>query len=141
MSAETIEQATLTVDLALFARDNAIGPKQHVLLINGKFGWALPGGKVRAGEEVYAALEREVEEETGVRLALMLPVGVFSKVGRDHRGRYVSFAYQATLATTGQIEICAGSDAKEVRWWPLDSLPQLAFDHKEIIETALGGLL
>lgn len=134
---EVVEQATLTVDLVLFAGDGPVGPVVHVLLINGKFGWCLPGGKVRQDEEIEDALKRESLEEIGIEPLFAVPVGAFPQVGRDHRGRYVSFVYTTTLTTPDQIEVTAGSDAKEARWWRLDSLPTLAFDHRQIIEEAL----
>lgn len=135
---EIIEQATLTVDLALFAGDSPVGPVTHVLLIYGKFGWALPGGKVRQGEEIEEALKRETLEEIGVELLFTVPVGAFPQVGRDPRGRFVSFVYTTTLATPNQVEIKAGSDAKAAQWWPLNDLPELAFDHRHIIQQALS---
>ncbi|MEU3188647.1 hypothetical protein ABZ707_31290 [Streptomyces sp. NPDC006923] len=61
-------------------------------------------------------------------------LGAFDAVGRDARGRYVSVAYTATLPAL--VEPTAGDDATAARWWPLDALPDLAFDHAEIVAAA-----
>ena len=79
---------------------------------------------------------RELEEETGLRLADIHQIGAYSKVDRDPRGRTVTVAYLAFIeepvAVTGQ------DDAAKAEWWPLSSLPILAFDHDEIIFDAIA---
>lgn len=62
-------------------------------------------------------------------------VGAFDAVGRDPRGRYVSVAYTAALPAL--VEPTAGDDATAARWWPLADLPDLAFDHAEIVAEAV----
>ncbi len=61
-------------------------------------------------------------------------MGAFDAPGRDPRGRYVSVAYTATLPAMSKPT--AGDDATAARWWPLDALPDLAFDHAEILAAA-----
>lgn len=98
--------------------------------------WALPGGFVEEWELPEAAARREFREETGVRWegALAL-VGVFGKKGRDPRGWTVSCAYAARLE--GSEKLAAADDAADARWFPVSSLPQVAFDHHEIVSAAL----
>ncbi|MFJ4343167.1 NUDIX domain-containing protein [Streptomyces sp. NPDC088915] len=100
--------------------------------------WALPGGHVDDGETGLRAAVRELEEETGVRVAedeLRL-VGVWDQPDRDPRGRYVTVTYLATVPATTQA--VAGDDARDARWWPLTDLPeQLAFDHADILAAVL----
>ncbi|MFD8629621.1 NUDIX domain-containing protein [Streptomyces hygroscopicus] len=130
----TDETIRYTADVALFAAG-------HVLLIvRGwdpfKSRWALPGGHVDTGESSLDASARELEEETGITVPAtdLRQVGAFDAPGRDPRGRYVSVAYTATLPAL--VEPTAGDDATAARWWPLDALPDLAFDHAEIVAAA-----
>lgn len=137
---ETIEQATLTTDAVVLALDVQTMQPTDVLLIKGKFGWSLPGGKVRKDEPIPDAFKRELEEETSLiyPFSTFIRIGVFDEPGRDPRpGRWVTFAYLWRVLGKESIAPRAGSDAKEVRWWPLDSLPEMAFDHRKIIEEAM----
>ncbi|MFG2668827.1 NUDIX domain-containing protein [Streptomyces sp. NPDC048387] len=131
----TDETIRYTADVVLFA-------DRHVLLIERgwdpfKSRWALPGGHVDKGESSLDAAARELEEETGITVpaADLRQVGAFDAVGRDPRGRYVSVAYTATLPAL--VEPTAGDDATAARWWPLAALPDLAFDHAEIVAEAV----
>ena len=56
----------------------------------------------------------------------------FGKVGRDPRGRTISIVYSGYLLNENQ-KIEAGDDAKNLRWFPIDKLPDLAFDHYNVI--------
>ncbi|MFW6722908.1 NUDIX domain-containing protein [Streptomyces sp. MAR4 CNY-716] len=101
-----------------------------------KGAWALPGGRVNRDETSRAGGARELEEETGVDVEgnELQEIGVFDRPDRDPRGRYVSVAYLAAVpAGTGAV---AGDDARRAEWWPLDALPDLAFDHADIIAAA-----
>ncbi len=103
--------------------------------------YALPGGIVEYGERVEDAVLREVEEETGIEGEIYKLVGVYSDPGRDPRGHFVSICF-VVLPKGGELR--AGSDAKEVALFPLDSLPKLAFDHEKMIKDAeevLHGIL
>lgn len=98
--------------------------------------WALPGGFMEMNESIEQCAVRELEEETGLKVAesdLHL-IGVYSAPGRDPRGRTVTAAYATTLADDRQAQ--AGDDAAEVRWWPLNALPPMAFDHAQIVSDA-----
>ncbi|MFI7359450.1 NUDIX domain-containing protein [Streptomyces avidinii] len=135
MSTDTADETIrYTADVVLFAAG-------HVLLIERGWdphagSWALPGGHVDKGETSLDASVRELEEEAGITIpaADMRQVGAFDAPGRDARGRYVSVAYTATLPSL--VEPKAGDDATAARWWPLDALPDLAFDHAEIVAAA-----
>ncbi|MEU5666520.1 NUDIX hydrolase [Streptomyces longwoodensis] len=135
MTANTAREAIrYTADVVLVADG-------HVLLIERGWDpyegcWALPGGHVDAGETSIAAAARELEEETGISVPLphLRQVGAFDAPGRDPRGRYVSVAYTATLPAP--VPPTAGDDATAARWWPLTALPDLAFDHADILTAA-----
>lgn len=97
--------------------------------------WALPGGFVDENEDLEDAAKRELEEETSVKVNSLEQIGAFGKPFRDPRSHTVSVAYFGTVPEN-TIAI-ASDDAKEAYWFPINDLPELAFDHKEIIEKAL----
>lgn len=101
--------------------------------------WALPGGFVRENETLDAAVERELGEETGVKLSYMEQLYTFGHPDRDPRGRVISTAYLGCVRPS-QVNVVGGSDARSAQWHSLSSLPDLAFDHAEIVETALTRL-
>lgn len=134
---ETIETIRYTADVVVTTTDG------YVLLIERgwdphKGQWALPGGFVDPGETSRAAAARELGEEAGVHAAPdeLTRVDVFDEPGRDPRGRYVTVAYQLTVIPGTITE--AGDDAVRAEWWPLNSLPPLAFDHAAIIRAAIS---
>ena len=99
-----------------------------------KGGWAFPGGFMNMDETTEQCAIRELEEETGLRLSDVHQIGAYSKVDRDPRGRTITVAYLAIIdepiAVTGQ------DDAANAEWWSLSSLPELAFDHADIMTDA-----
>lgn len=130
----------LTVDAVVF-KETAKG--YAVLLIErrnepfrGK--WALPGGFMDMTETLEEAVTRELQEETGLRLSHLKQLHAFSALKRDPRGRTVSVVFWGITEEDQQIK--AGDDARAVGWYYMDDLPHLAFDHKEIIQMAIGKL-
>ncbi|EKT3966313.1 NUDIX hydrolase [Flavobacterium psychrophilum] len=97
--------------------------------------WALPGGFVDHHEDLEVAAKRELEEETQIKIDSLQQFGTFGKPFRDPRGHMISVAYFGEVPEN-TIAI-ASDDAKEVAWFAVNELPNLAFDHQEIIEKAL----
>ena len=116
----------------------------HILLIKRKIdpfkgGWALPGGLVHDDESVDDAVVRELYEEAGIKPDFMEQLYTFGELNRDPRNRVVSIAYLG-LVNPSSYEIIADTDAEEVKWFSINKLPTLAFDHKKIVEVALKRL-
>lgn len=117
----------------------------NVLLIKQKYGvlknkWALVGGFVKDNETLFEAVNRELQEETGITVNYLEQLFTFGDdIQRDPRGRVISVAYFALVNST-KLNVRADSDAEEAQWFSIAALPDLAFDHKLILETALKRL-
>lgn len=100
--------------------------------------YALPGGFVEENEELEDAVGRELQEETGVKDIFLKQLGAYGKADRDPRGRVLSIAFLALISPDQELR--AESDASDAKWFSIDNLPELAFDHEKIIEDALQHL-
>ena len=134
-------RAALTVDCVVFGFDEG---ELKVLLIERalepfKGKWALPGGFVRVEETLDEAARRELEEEAGLKKIFLEQLYTFGGVKRDPRERVVSVAYYA-LVKLAAHETRAATDAADARWFPISKVPELAFDHAEILAAALARL-
>ena len=127
----------VTVDMVILHR-NANGTE--ILLIerrNNPFAgcWALPGGYVDENEDLPDAAARELREETSLTGIALNQIGAFGRPGRDPRGHTITVAYWGY--TDNPQLASAADDAKTLRWFPINNLPSLAFDHAEIIAEAM----
>jgi 8-oxo-dGTP diphosphatase len=125
---------SLTVDCVVF------DPDGRLLLIRRKNPpfqgqYALPGGYVDYGETTEHAAARELAEETGLAVASVSLIGVYSDPHRDPRGHVVSIAYR--IETTGD-DLCAGDDAAAAVFVADREALDLAFDHRTIVADAAG---
>jgi len=128
------QKILVTVDNVVFT---IIWQKLQVLLIKRlldpyKDQRALPGWFVLENESLEEATYRELEEETNVKNLYLEQLYTFGTPDRDPRWRVISIAYMAVV-NKNNIALRAWSDAKEVKFFPIDKLPKLAFDHKEIV--------
>ena len=94
--------------------------------------WAFPGGFLNMDETTEQCAIRELEE--GLKVNDVHQIGAYSKVDRDPRGRTITVAYLAII--DNPISVLGQDDAAKAEWWPLSALPQLAFDHNDIINDA-----
>lgn len=124
----------LTVDGIILKNNRILLIKRRNPPFKGK--WAFPGGFVEYGEKTEDAVIREVLEETGLETKIKDLIGVYSDPNRDPRGHTVSVVYL--------LDVCAGflngaDDAYEAKFFDLDKLPELAFDHEIIVKDVLRG--
>ncbi|MCK4951610.1 MAG: NUDIX hydrolase [Gammaproteobacteria bacterium] len=119
----------LTVDIIIELADKPAGTVLLIERKNPPHGWALPGGFVDVGETVEQAAVREAREETGLDVSLKRLLGVYSDPSRDSRMHTVSIVYVAEA----RGEPLAGDDAKNAQCFEMGKLPDLAFDHQQIL--------
>lgn len=139
MSKPTIR---VSVDAVVFGYDSSHG--LSVLLIKRKYDpfqgqWAIPGGLVDENESLETAVERELQEETGIEVNYLEQLYTFGDLGRDPRNRVVTIAYYG-LVKQANFELYADTDAEEAQWFNVSELPQLAFDHQKIMDMAVNRL-
>lgn len=138
---ESIQNIKVAVDAAIFrVKDNVL----NVLLIQMKKipfekMWALPGGLLEEDETTLAAATRILKTQTGVTDVFLEQLATFDDVDRDPAGRVVSVAYYALLPDQ-EIQLKTSDKYADVRWWPVEKLPSLAYDHKTIIKEATNRI-
>ena len=93
-------------------------------------GWALPGGFVDVGESLAQAAVREAREETSLEVTLTEQFFAYSDPKRDPRGATTSVVFLGRATGTPRAE----DDAKNIGVYALDALPELAFDHGQILD-------
>ncbi|HEY0045190.1 MAG TPA: NUDIX hydrolase [Flavobacterium sp.] len=126
----------VTVDIVICKK---IGDVHQLLLIRRKNdpfkgSWALPGGFVDEGEDLDAAALRELQEETSIRISNVEQLRAYGKPDRDPRHHTVSVAFFAFVPDDTQAK--AADDAEDAHWFNINELPEIAFDHAEIISFA-----
>jgi len=136
-----VESLRVTVDIVIFTlREGSLQVllvKRGVPPFEGQY--AIPGGFIRGDESLEEAALRELHEETGVRNVFLEQLYTFGDPKRDPRGRVITVAYYALIASD-KLSLVAGADAAEAQWFPASSVPPLAFDHKSILDYALERL-
>lgn len=126
---------SVTTDCVIFGFD---GIKLKVLLVERgmapyKGRWAFPGGFLNMDESAEEGALRELKEETGLEGAYIRQFHTFSNPQRDPRERVITIAYYALVRMQ---EVKGGDDASDARWFALDEVPPLAFDHDQILRKA-----
>lgn len=127
----------LTVDAAIFQKKAG---EVHILLIqrkNDPFAglWALPGGFVNEDETLEEAIKRELVEETNINCNKLIQFKAYSAIDRDPRHRTISIVFYYNGGSENDFSsLKAGDDAAQARWFSLNNLAELAFDHTKIVK-------
>ena len=126
---------SVTTDCVIFGFD---GSNLKVLLVQRgiepyKGRWAFPGGFLRMDESAEEGALRELREETGLQGAYIKQFHTFSDPKRYPRERVITIAYYALVKLQ---DVIGGDDAAQARWFALNEVPSLAFDHDQILRRA-----
>ena len=105
-----------------------------------KGSWALPGGFLIKGELIEQAARRILKDTTGVEDIYLEEVGVFDQLDRFPSWRVFTVGYFALVNPRRYDLISSGMFTLEAKWFKIDELPKLAWDHKHIIDKALEKL-
>ena len=130
---------SVTTDCVIFGFD---GEKLNVLLVQRgiepyKGRWAFPGGFLKMDESAEEGVLRELQEETGLEGAFIRQFHTFTEPQRDPRERVITIAFYALVRMQ---DVKGGDDAADARWFALDEVPHLAFDHDQILRKAERAL-
>lgn len=101
--------------------------------------WASPGGLIKPEESVFEAAKRHLFNKTGLEEVYLEQLYTFGDVGRDPFGRVVSVAYFA-LIPPDATKLKTSNDYSDIAWFPVKKLPKLAYDHSQIIQTAIDRI-
>ena len=129
----------VTTDCVIFCFD---GQSLKVLLVERgiepyKGRWAFPGGFLNPDERAEEGARRELNEETGLEGAFIEQFHTYTDPNRDPRERVITIAYFALVRIQ---EVHSGDDAAKAQWFPIEEVPQLAFDHDRILRDATRKL-
>ncbi|MCX2837351.1 NUDIX hydrolase [Salinimicrobium sp. MT39] len=135
------QNISVTTDSVIFFRNNN---QPKVLLVKRKKDpfkdqWALPGGFLEDEEPLEIGAKRELAEETGLKVENLKQLKAFGTPGRDPRGWTISIPFWGEVTSEEKVE--GSDDAADARWFFLNDLPELAFDHSEILELAREAFL
>ena len=131
----------ITVDCIIFGFD---GQNLKVMLIQRKSEpfakmWALPGAFVDETESLESCAERVLMKECNISGVYLEQLFTFGNPSRDPRERVISVAYMG-LVKTADFELIAGNDELQIEWREVKEIPDLAFDHQQILQTAIDRI-
>lgn len=128
----------VTVDILVISKSEK---RTEILLVKRKNEpfkgqWVFPGGFVDDGEDLETAAGRELEEETSVKSTALKQLRAYGDPHRDPRGHTVTIAFLCEV-DKAKVKPRADSDAADVKWFSIDNLPELGFDHGKILQDAV----
>lgn len=141
MKKNTYQSPYVTADTVIFT---ILDGQLKVLLIKRKYPpfkneWALPGVFLLKNETSQKAALRALQTKAGVKVNYLEQLYTFDSRHRDPRGHILSVSYFALLGGH-HIKIKKNKNLQSPTIFPINNLPELAFDHKNIIKYALARL-
>jgi 8-oxo-dGTP diphosphatase len=139
LSEQTIE--AISIDCLIFGFKS--GSLDILLVQHGegisKGKWALPGGWIQYSESIDDAANRILRELTGVTNIFLEQVRAFGHVSRYPTKRVITIVYYA-LVKPEIYTLHAGFTATDAQWFKVTALPELPYDHEEIVEEGITFL-
>lgn len=135
------DHPSVTVDVIIFTvKDDDL----KVLLIKRKNWpfegkWALPGGFIDMENSLEEDAERVLHDKTGVKDVYLEQLYTFGEPDRDPRTRVITVGYFA-LVNSEEIDLEKTENVEDVNWFSAYDLPELGFDHRDMIEYATKRL-
>lgn len=131
----------ITIDCVIFGFDNG---SLEVLLIQHAEGiskgkWGLPGGWIKEDESIDHAAYRLLQELTGVSDLYLEQLRAFGEPDRFPLGRVITIGYYA-LVKKDLFDIKAGFTASDAKWYKLEDVGSLIYDHNQILNYSLRRL-
>ncbi|HBH25139.1 MAG TPA: NUDIX hydrolase [Cytophagales bacterium] len=125
---------TLSIDCVIFGFKDA---RLNILLVQHAEGiskgrWGLPGGFIRKNESLDEAANRLLRDLTGLKNVFLEQLRTFGDTTRYPKKRVITIAYYA-LIKEEDYEIAPGFTASDARWFDIDDIPDLIYDHNEIL--------
>ncbi len=130
----------LTIDCVIFGfnADLKILLVQHGEGIS-KGKWAIPGGWIKYNESLDKAADRILNALTGVKDIYLEQLKTFGEIERYPEKRVLTVAYYS-LVKPENYEIIPGFTASDAKWFHLDEVPDLPYDHNNILQYGLEHL-
>ena len=102
--------------------------------------WALVGGSLYNNEELEAGMKREIFEKTGIEGISVSMFDSFSNLDRSPIQRMIALAYIGVIDSHKVNILKETLKTSDADWFPLDKVPELAYDHEKILNSAIAEL-
>ncbi len=102
--------------------------------------WALTGGALYNNEDLIDGMKREIKEKTGITDIDLYLSNVFGKVDRSPIMRMIAITYIGVIDNKRVNILNETLKTSNADWFDLDNIPELAYDHNEILDKAIETL-
>jgi len=132
---------SISIDCIIFGFNNGV---LEALLVKHAIGdskgeWGLPGGIIYENESTDDAAQRSLRELTGLENIFLEQIKAFGEPNRIPLNRVITIGYYA-LINREEYDVKAGLTVSEAKWYKIDSIPNLIYDHNEILDFGLKKL-